>query len=275
MKNPAPYVAAGNAPYCSAVTPSFEFVHLNKVYQTQDGTSITALQDVNFAVPQGQFLTVVGPSGCGKSTLLRILAGISSPTSGEVRINGTPSTAPQQNIGVVFQAPVLLPWLNILENALVPAKVQKRDLKEATERAKHFIDMVGLSGFEKKYPKELSGGMQQRVGIARALVNKPEILLMDEPFGALDAMTRETMNNELLRIKEKSGATIMLVTHSIPEAVYLGERVVVMSPRPGRVTEIMDLQLPANRDLSIINSSEFGHYVSAIRSSLNAAGGLD
>ena len=275
MRNSVPHAPIGHAQPHDAATASFEFVNLNKIYQTQDGKSITALQDVNFSVPHGQFLTVVGPSGCGKSTLLRILAGISSTTSGEVRINGQLSSGPQQNIGVVFQAPVLLPWLNILENTLVPAKVQKRDIKQATERAVHFIDMVGLSGFEKKYPKELSGGMQQRVGIARALVNKPEILLMDEPFGALDAMTRETMNNELLRIKEKSGATIMLVTHSIPEAVYLGERVVVMSPRPGRVTEIMDLQLPANRDLSIINSSEFGQYVTAIRTSLNAAGGLD
>ena len=275
MRNPVPHAPSGGITAQGSATPSFAFEGLNKVYQTQDGKSITALQDVNFSVPCGQFLTVVGPSGCGKSTLLRILAGISSPTSGQVLINGQPSRGPQKNIGVVFQAPVLLPWLNILENALVPAKVQKRDLKEATERARHFIDMVGLSGFEKKYPKELSGGMQQRVGIARALVNKPEILLMDEPFGALDAMTRETMNNELLRIKERTGATIMLVTHSIPEAVYLGERVVVMSPRPGRVTEIMELDLPANRDLSIINSSEFGRYVSAIRTSLNAAGGLD
>ena len=275
MRNPVPHAPSGAAAVQSAAVPSFAFEGLNKVYQTQDGKSITALQDVNFSVPRGQFLTVVGPSGCGKSTLLRILAGISSPTSGRVLINGQPSSGPQQNIGVVFQAPVLLPWLNILENALVPAQVQKRDMKEATERARHFIDMVGLSGFEKKYPKELSGGMQQRVGIARALVNQPEILLMDEPFGALDAMTRETMNNELLRIKESTGATIMLVTHSIPEAVYLGERVVVMSPRPGRVTEIMALELPANRDLSIINSSEFGRYVSAIRTSLNAAGGLD
>ena len=275
MRNPVPHAPSGGIAAQASAAPSFAFEGLNKVYQTQDGKSITALQDVNFSVPRGQFLTVVGPSGCGKSTLLRILAGISSPTSGQVLINGQPSRGPQKNIGVVFQAPVLLPWLNILENVLVPAKVQKRDMKEATERARHFIDMVGLSGFEKKYPKELSGGMQQRVGIARALVNKPEILLMDEPFGALDAMTRETMNNELLRIKEQSGATIMLVTHSIPEAVYLGERVVVMSPRPGRVTEIMELHLPANRDLSIINSSEFGRYVSAIRTSLNAAGGLD
>lgn len=254
---------------------AFEFVGINKIYPSRDGQPIQALTEVNFQVPPQEFLTVVGPSGCGKSTLLRILAGISKASSGTVLINGQPSQGPQPNIGVVFQAPVLLPWLNILENALVPARVQKRDMQAAREQAGYFLDMVGLSGFEKKYPRELSGGMQQRVGIARALVNRPEILLMDEPFGALDAMTREVMNNELLRIKEKTGATIMLVTHSIPEAVYLGDRVVVMSPRPGRVTKIMDLDLPQARDLSLINSAEFGAYVADIRGCLNASGGLD
>jgi len=169
---------------------------------------------------------------------------------------------------------VLLPWRNILDNVLVPTQIQGRDPATSRERALHYLHLVGLAGFETKYPNELSGGMQQRVGIARALVNDPMLLLMDEPFGALDAMTRETMNLELLKLRERTGATIMLVTHSIPEAVFLGERVVVMSPRPGRVTQVVEVDLPA-RTLDVINTERFGAYVSGIRANLNATGGLD
>jgi len=188
---------------------------------------------------------------------------------------GVPLSGPSRDIGVVFQAPVLLPWRTVLQNVLVPAQIQRRNLAEATAKAREYLEMVGLGGFETKYPGELSGGMQQRVGIARALVNDPKVLLMDEPFGALDAMTRESMNLELLRIKERSGTTIMLVTHSIPEAVFLGDRVVVMSPRPGRVTQIVNVDLPKPRPLDIINSDAFGAYVSGIRGNLQAVGGLD
>jgi NitT/TauT family transport system ATP-binding protein len=163
----------------------------------------------------------------------------------------------------------------VLQNVLVPAEIQRTDVEVARKRALGYIELVGLKGFESKYPGELSGGMQQRVGIARALVNDPALLLMDEPFGALDAMTRETMNLELLKIKERTGATIMLVTHSIPEAVFLGDRVVVMSPRPGRVTQIIPVDLPAPRTLDLINSDRFGTYVSSIRENLRATGGLD
>jgi NitT/TauT family transport system ATP-binding protein len=206
---------------------------------------------------------------------MRILAGLERASSGRVLLNGRAVNGPSRDVGVVFQAPVLLPWRTVLQNVLVPAEVQGRDAATSLQRAKHYLQLVGLESFATKYPNELSGGMQQRVGIARALVNDPLLLLMDEPFGALDAMTRETMNLELLKIRERTGATIMLVTHSIPEAVFLGDRVVVMSPRPGRVTQVVDVNLPAQRTLDLINTDRFGAYVSSIRANLNASGGLD
>jgi NitT/TauT family transport system ATP-binding protein len=255
--------------------PAFGFHRLQKVFRSKDGGDVIALRDVEFDVRKGEFVTVVGPSGCGKSTLLRILAGLERATSGTVAVGGTAVTGPSRDIGVVFQAPVLLPWRTVLQNVLVPAQIQGRDIKVATERAMHYLTLVGLENFATKYPGELSGGMQQRVGIARAFVNDPMLLLMDEPFGALDAMTRETMNLELHKLKERTGATIMLVTHSIPEAVFLGDRVVVMSPRPGRVTQIIEVDLPHPRSLDMINTDRFGTYVSGIRANLNAAGGLD
>ncbi|WP_299451920.1 ABC transporter ATP-binding protein [uncultured Pigmentiphaga sp.] len=257
------------------MTAAFSFSSIDKTFSSKDGGEVIALQNVDFDVRQGEFVTVVGPSGCGKSTLLRILAGLEVPTSGTVSMGGVPLSGPSRDIGVVFQVPVLLPWRTVLQNVLVPAQIQRRDMAAATAKAQEYLDMVGLAGFATKYPGELSGGMQQRVGIARALVNEPKVLLMDEPFGALDAMTRESMNVELLRIKERSGTTIMLVTHSIPEAVFLGDRVVVMSPRPGRVTKIVEVDLPKPRPLSIINSDAFGAYVSDIRANLQAVGGLD
>jgi NitT/TauT family transport system ATP-binding protein len=256
-------------------SPAFGFEHLHKRFRSMDGGDVVALHDVNFEVQQGEFVTVVGPSGCGKSTLLRILAGLTRASEGTARLGGKPVAGPSREVGVVFQAPVLLPWRTVLQNVLVPAEIQGRDPKVSRERALYYLQLVGLEGFVTKYPNELSGGMQQRVGIARALVNDPMLLLMDEPFGALDAMTRETMNLELLKLKERTGATIMLVTHSIPEAVFLGDRVVVMSPRPGRVTQVIEVDLPAPRTLAQINTECFGTYVSGIRSNLQASGGLD
>jgi NitT/TauT family transport system ATP-binding protein len=256
-------------------SPAFSFERLHKRFRSKDGGDVIALHDVNFAVRQGEFVTVVGPSGCGKSTLLRILAGLARASEGSVVLGGREVTAPTRDVGVVFQSPVLLPWRTVLQNVLVPAEIQGRDPKVSKERAMHYLQLVGLENFATKYPSELSGGMQQRVGIARALVNDPLLLLMDEPFGALDAMTRESMNLELLKLKERTGATIMLVTHSIPEAVFLGDRVVVMSPRPGRVTQVVAVDLPNPRTLELINTDRFGTYVSGIRANLNAAGGLD
>lgn len=258
-----------------SAAPAFQFASVNKTFRSKDGRDIIALRDVSYQASAGQFVTVVGPSGCGKSTLLRILAGITRPSSGEVRIAGELSHGPSINTGVVFQSAVLLPWRTVLQNVLVPSEIQKRDLASARKTALDYLDLVGLQGFATKLPNELSGGMQQRVGIARALINDPSLLLMDEPFGALDAMTRETMNLELLRIRRRTGAAIMLVTHSIPEAVFLGDRVVVMSPRPGRITQTIDIDLPGERTLEMINSEPFGAYVSSIREHLNATGGPD
>ncbi|NPC58554.1 ABC transporter ATP-binding protein [Caenimonas soli] len=248
---------------------------LNKTYATQGGAPIHALKDIRFDIRQGEFVTVVGPSGCGKSTLLKILAGILRRSSGEVIIGGKPVDGPSRDIGVVFQAPVLLPWRNVLENVLLPADIQRLSRLGAEERARRYIDLAGLAGFEGKYPGELSGGMQQRVGICRALVHEPALLLMDEPFGALDAMTRETMNLELLRIWSESRKTIFLVTHSIPEAVFLADRVIVMTPRPGRISDIIDIDVPRPRELEMINLPRFGKYVSAIRRHFGAVGKLD
>jgi len=252
--------------------PMIEIAGLNKIYRTREGRNIEALKDLNFGIADGEFVTVVGPSGCGKSTLLKILAGTLRRSSGSVRIRQRPIDGPSRDVGVVFQAPVLLPWRTVLENVLVPIEIQGLSMKEYEPRARDYLKLVGLEGFENKYPNELSGGMQQRVGISRGLVHEPAFLLMDEPFGALDAMTRETMNLELLRIWSQSRKTVMLVTHSIPEAVFLADRVIVMSPRPGRITEILEVDLPRPRTLEMINSERFGGYVSAIRRHFHSLG---
>jgi len=249
--------------------------NLEKKYQTRDGKAIHALADVNLDIEEGEFVSIVGPSGCGKTTLLKILTGVLARSSGEILIAGSRLSGPSREIGVVFQAPVLLPWRTVLENVMVPIQVQKRDRQEFEARARALLAMVGLAGFEDKYPSELSGGMQQRVGICRALVHDPSFLLMDEPFGALDAMTRETMNEELQRIWQESRKTVLLVTHSIPEAVYLADRVIVMTPRPGRIVEVIKVDLPRPRALAMHNTPEFGTYVSAIRRHFNSAGKLD
>jgi NitT/TauT family transport system ATP-binding protein len=248
---------------------------LSKVYRTREGVDIHALTDANFAIDEGEFVTVVGPSGCGKSTLLKILAGILRRTSGEVTLRQRPVDGPSREVGVVFQAPVLLPWRNVLQNVMLPIDIQRRQRGEYEQRARDYLKLVGLEGFERKYPNELSGGMQQRVGISRALVHEPALLLMDEPFGALDAMTREAMNLELLRIWKESRKTVLLVTHSIPEAVFLADRVIVMTPRPGRIREIIPIELARPRTLEMINSAPFGRYVAAIRRHFQSVGALD
>jgi NitT/TauT family transport system ATP-binding protein len=248
---------------------------LSKVYRTREGVDIHALTDANFAIDEGEFVTVVGPSGCGKSTLLKILAGILRRTSGEVTLRRRPVDGPSRDVGVVFQAPVLLPWRNVLQNVMLPIDIQRRQRGEYEQRARDYLKLVGLEGFERKYPNELSGGMQQRVGISRALVHEPALLLMDEPFGALDAMTREAMNLELLRIWKESRKTVLLVTHSIPEAVFLADRVIVMTPRPGRIREVIPIELARPRTLEMINSAPFGRYVAAIRRHFQSVGALD
>ena len=226
--------------------PLIEVRAAGKTFRSRSGESIRALAEVTLAIAPGEFVCIVGASGCGKSTLLRLVAGLVAPTTGGVTIGGRAVTGPRRDIGMVFQDPVLLPWRTILKNVLVPAEVIGMDNREAARRAAALLDLVGLGGFNDKYPGELSGGMRQRAAIARALMHDPRILLMDEPFGALDAMTREAMNQELLRIWQSNRKTVILVTHSIDEAVFLADRVVVMSPRPGSVRQTLavDVERP-------------------------------
>jgi NitT/TauT family transport system ATP-binding protein len=236
---------------------------------------ILALKDIDFTVPDGEFLSIVGPSGCGKSTLLKILAGLLPASEGEALLNGTPIKGPRQDIGVVFQSPVLFPWRNVLNNVLLPADVQRLGRAQMEKRAYELLKLVGLDGFERRYPWELSGGMQQRVALVRALIHDPAFLLMDEPFGALDAMTREQMNVELQRIWLESKKTVVFITHSTAEAVFLGDRVMVMTPRPGRIGDLFEVDLPRPRTLDVMNTEKFGGYVRRIRKVLNAGGGLE
>ncbi len=245
--------------------------NLNKVYFPKKSDPTHALSDINFSIKQGEFISVVGPSGCGKTTLLNILAGLLAKTSGSAKIAGHEVLKPLKEVGMVFQAPTLLPWRTIKENIMIPVEVQKLDKKFYLKRTDELIKLVGLDGFEGKYPNELSGGMQQRAGICRALVHEPAVLLMDEPFGALDAMTREYMNLELIRIWQESNQTIVFVTHSISEAVFLSDRVIVLTPRPGRIAEIIDINIPRPRDLAIMASDEAGVYVKQIRKYFNSS----
>ena len=248
--------------------------HLSLTYGSRTN-GVLALSDISFSIADKEFISIVGPSGCGKSTLLKILAGLLPPSEGHASLNGTPIAGARRDIGVVFQTPVLFPWRTVLGNVLLPADVQGLNKEKMRARAMDLIRLVGLEGFENRYPRELSGGMQQRVGIIRALIHDPAILLMDEPFGALDAMTRETMNVELQRIWMESGKTVLFITHSTSEAVYLADRVIVMTARPGKIGDVFDVDLPRPRPLDIMNTEKFGAYVKRIRVALNADGGLD
>jgi NitT/TauT family transport system ATP-binding protein len=206
-----------------------------------------ALEGIDLSVSAGEFVTIVGPSGCGKSTLLKLVAGLVKPTTGAVRLMGTPVSGPRREIGYVFQRAALLDWRGAKRNILLQAEMRHLDKALAERRAVKLIELTGLTGFENALPHELSGGMQQRVALCRALLHEPPVLLMDEPFGALDALTREQLNGELNRIWRETGTTTLLVTHSIDEAVFLGTRVVVLSPRPGRVVAMLDVDLPRDR----------------------------
>jgi NitT/TauT family transport system ATP-binding protein len=243
----------------------YEKVH--KVYNSGKD-EVVALEEISFNVAEGEFVTVVGRSGCGKSTLLKITAGLLSSTGGSVRVAGAPVLGPLTNIGIVFQSPVLLAWRRALDNVLLQIESRKLKVERYREKALRLLELNGLKGFEYKYPNELSGGMQQRVSISRALIHDPPLLLMDEPFGALDAITRDEMNLELLRIWQEAKKTVLFITHSIPEAVFLGDRVVVMTPRPGRVADIVDIDLPRPRTTMIRDEPRFISYVRQIRKSL-------
>ena len=224
-----------------------------------------ALLEVSLAIERNEFVSIVGPSGCGKSTLLRLIAGLIGPSSGQVAIDGVAVDGPRRDIGVVFQAPTLLPWANVLENVLFPLKILHRLASDSPAKARDLLRLVGLSDFERKMPSELSGGMQQRASICRALITDPDILLMDEPFGALDALTREEMSLELLRIWQEQPKTIFFVTHSVPEAVLLADRVCVMTARPGRIIEIIDVPLPRPRSYEQESLQEFQSCAKRIR----------
>jgi NitT/TauT family transport system ATP-binding protein len=211
--------------------------------------SVEALRDINVDIAEGQFVAVIGRSGCGKSTLLRIVAGLLAPTSGQVLLGGAPVTEPRRDVAMMFQRPALLPWRSVLDNVLLPAEMFGWPRAVHEPRARHLLDMVGLSGFHKRLPHELSGGMQQRVALCRALIQQPRVLLMDEPFSALDALSREELSSELQRIHTELTATTVFVTHSIQEAVLLADRVVVLSPRPGQIRRILDIDVPQPRSL--------------------------
>jgi NitT/TauT family transport system ATP-binding protein len=243
------------------------FIHLAGVRKNyrRGRSEHLAISDATFDVMPGELVSLVGPSGCGKSTLLKVLAGLHPHDGGEVRIgSATHPFAPERDIGMVFQAPLLLKWRRILENILLPAELLGLPMAEARARGRELMAMVGLAGNEDKYPYELSGGMQQRAAIARALIHDPKLVLMDEPFGALDALTREKMNLELLRIWKESGKTIVFVTHGISEAVFLGTRVVVLTAGPARMADNFSIELPHPRTLDMKTHEAFGVYTRRI-----------
>ena len=238
------------------MSAAIEIAGLGKRYDTRDG-EVVALENVDFEIAQSEFVAVLGPSGCGKTTLLKLIAGLENATAGEARIHGKPIRGPHRKTGIVFQTPALMQWRSALANVMLPTEILKLPVEKARADAQALLKLVGLSDFANKYPHELSGGMQQRVAIARALVHKPEILLLDEPFSALDTMTRSQLNVELLRIWSDSKTTSLLITHSIPEAVFLADRVVVMTARPARVAQIVTIDLPRPRTPEMRVSQEF------------------
>ncbi len=240
---------------------------ITKTFVSRHGETVEALAPTSIGINEGEFLSLIGPSGCGKSTLLRILAGLIKPSAGTLEWkNGAPTKG--SDIGFVFQEAVLLPWLNILDNVRFPLDSFGRPRKESDELAREMLALVGLKDFANSLPKELSGGMRQRAAIARALVYRPRVVLMDEPFGALDLLTRDRMNDELLQIRQEVGATIVFVTHSIEEAAYLSDRVAVMSARPGRIRTVHTIDLPKPRSEATKDLAEFYTWLSTLRKEL-------
>ncbi|MEK7878697.1 MAG: ABC transporter ATP-binding protein [candidate division NC10 bacterium] len=245
-----------------------ELIHVDrlfKVYRSRDGSEVEALRDVSFTVDRGEFVSIVGHSGCGKSTLLKILAGLLPRSRGALLLDGREVDGPRQDVGIVFQKPLLLEWRRVLDNVLLPIEVYRLDRREYQAKAQRLLKTAGLERFLSKYPFELSGGMQQRVALCRALVAEPSLLLMDEPFGSLDALTRQKMGLELLRLWDDWKSTVLFVTHDIDEAVMLSDRVLVMSPRPGRILDTMRVDLSRPRDVFIKDTPEFTRLSSRIR----------
>ncbi len=245
-----------------------EIRRVSKTFASLEGSDIPALDDISLHVPQGEFTVIVGPSGSGKSTLLKIIAGLIPPSGGEVSVLDEPVRAPSPKVGFVFQTPVLLPWRTVLANALLPLEISGRVTRDAVAEARSLLELVGLAGFEDRYPFEMSWGMQQRVAFTRALIVRPQVLLLDEPFAALDAITREEMNVELLRIWSEIGGSVVLVTHSISEAVFLADRVVVLSGRPARIIGEHAVPFRRPRELSLMATAEFAELSGCVRTSL-------
>lgn len=252
--------------------PVVETRALTKIFWVGE-EEVVALDRIDLTVGKGEFVSFVGPSGCGKSTLLNLVAGLFPASSGEVLLLGDPVVEPSRRVGFMFQTPVLLPWRTVESNVLLPAEVFGMDLGEKRRHARAVIEAVGLGEFANAYPNQLSGGMQQRVALARVLTYEPEFLLMDEPFGALDEFTREAMNLELLRIVQSAGITVLFVTHNIGEAVFMSDRVVVMTPRPGKVSGIVDVSLPQPREIRMMHDPVFADLVFEVREILEQSRG--
>ena len=256
-----------------AAQPYLEFRNLTKVYATDDGP-VRALDQISLAQRQGEFLSILGPSGCGKSTLMMIAAGLLAASNGLVVVRGQRVVAPRTDVGIIFQSPVLLEWRTALGNIMLQAEARHLDRKAAEQRARELLAAVGLAGFEGKYPDELSGGMRQRVSLCRALIHNPPQLLMDEPFGALDALTRDQLVLDLQRLWNETRMTVLFITHSVAEAVFLSDRVIVMTPRPGRIDRVIAIDLPRPRTLAMRESPEFNGYNRQILDLLLARGVL-
>ncbi|MCX7373009.1 MAG: ABC transporter ATP-binding protein [Alphaproteobacteria bacterium] len=253
-------------PDAGGVLPAIRFGAIRHAYPTRDGGEVLALDGIDLTVRRGEFVALVGPSGCGKSTLLRLLAGLEKPTRGMVEVEGLTPDAAGEMVGLVFQKPTLLDWLTVERNILLPVRIRRgRPGPADVAAARQLMAMTGIAGFAQRHPSELSGGMQQRAAICRALIQDPEVLLMDEPFGALDALTREEMCFELLRLWSERRKTILFVTHSIPEAVLLADRVVVMAPRPGRIAAEIVVDLPRPRGLGTMADPAFQSATQRIR----------
>jgi NitT/TauT family transport system ATP-binding protein len=244
--------------------------HVSHVYDDQHGT-VDALDNISFEIQPGEFVCLVGPSGSGKSTLLRIMAGLIQPQQGRVWLDGQIVSAPRSSIGIVFQKANLMPWRTVRDNVGLPLEMERLSSAEIQQRSQALIDLVGLTGFEESYPHGLSGGMEQRVAIARALIHNPAVLLLDEPFGSLDALTRERMALELTRIWSAQKTTVVMVTHSIQEAVFLSDRVLVMTDRPGRIAAAIPIDLPRPRDLNLLQEERFAEIAGRIRQAIVVA----
>lgn len=264
--SPNPQPPAPDAPVAGA---SIRIDNVSMVYAAR-GERLLALSDITLDIAEGEFVSLIGPSGCGKSTLLRLIGDLLQPSSGKIEVRGKPAAEARRNrdYGMVFQSPVLYDWRTVERNVQLPLELMSVSKRARVSRSRELLDLVGLQEFAGRYPWELSGGMQQRVSIARALSFRPSILLMDEPFGALDEMTRERLNMELLNIWSQTGTTVVFVTHSIPEAVFLSDRVVIMTPRPGRVEHIVEIDLPRPRGAELREDEQFFRLIAEVRSRL-------